>query len=71
MPFDDAKWDAVTKHGELGGVALTTSIALDAIVEALEALERGESPSEAIKKIKEQATRLDKTFDDLTGWRPE
>ncbi|MDT9012673.1 hypothetical protein RQP55_04415 [Novosphingobium sp. APW14] len=58
-------------RGDVSGTAITTSIALNAIASALEAIANGQAPSAAqIAKIREQAVKLDKIFDDLTGYTP-
>ncbi len=58
-------------RGDVSGTAITASIALNAIASALEAIANGQPPSAAqIAKIREQAVKLDKIFDDLTGYTP-
>lgn len=58
-------------RGDVSGTAITASIALSAIADALEEVANGRPPSEAqIALIREQAVKLDKIFDDLTGYTP-
>lgn len=71
MPFDEKKFALPAMRGDLGGTALTTSIALSAIIDALLAIQKGEDPAEYIEEIQRQATRLSKIFDEATGWTPE
>jgi hypothetical protein len=70
MPFDDKKYHAPAKRGQLGSVALQASIALDLVADALDAIVKGdpELAHSKIVEIKEKSQKLDKLFDTLTGW---
>lgn len=68
MPFDDAKYDGPAIRGDLGGVALAVSIALDSIRDALKGLKEGKDIAEHIKTIDAQSKKLDGMFDELTGY---
>ncbi|HEY1604980.1 MAG TPA: hypothetical protein VGF77_05225 [Allosphingosinicella sp.] len=68
MPFDDKKFDAHAANGDVGGVALVASMAIDALMAAIKAISEGKDPAAHLAKAKEMSEELDQRFDDLTGY---
>jgi hypothetical protein len=68
MPFDDLKYYGKATRGDLGGVALKTSIALSHIAMALRAQRNGNDIDMHIDEIEKRVVELDEIFDELTGW---
>ena len=73
MPFDDNIYHAAAQKGDVGSVALHTSIGMLAIRSALEKIAKatGVDLSEEIDSLIRSDRELDTTFDKLTGWVPE
>lgn len=71
MPFDNSVYDAPARRGDIAGTAISTSLALGAIADALEQINAtGKADPERIALIRKQSDRLAEIFDDLTGWTP-
>lgn len=72
MAIDTELYNKTAKRRHVGTVALKMSLALDSIVNCLEALQRGDAPQDGdIAKLKRMAKELEDTFDDLAGWHDE
>lgn len=71
------------ERGDISGPVIHTSVALEAIAQALEVLaepipndpkfaaERARAITESIEKIRDVVSILDASFDQLTGWTPD
>jgi hypothetical protein len=68
MAFNDKIWDKPAVQGKVGALALTVSISLDQIVKALENLKNDKDISAQLTEIRSQSKKLDKMFDELTGY---
>lgn len=69
MGINEYIYRAPAVRGDISGSVISTSIALAAIADVLEAIRVGGKPTlEQIEKIREQAVALDKNFDQLTGY---
>lgn len=68
MPFDDAKFYEAARQHQVGQVALTASIALQAILSSLRKIGAQADISEELETIQDQVKRLGDTFDSLTGY---
>lgn len=72
MPFDDAKYHAPAAHHDVARVAITASIGMASIRTALEKIASATDIDvrKELDSIQEQSDKLDKYFDDLTGYTP-
>lgn len=70
MPFDMEKWKSPAAQGDLGGMAIQTTVALYAIVHALERIEDklAIDLSEHLTVIRNAAVEFDKLFEELSGY---
>lgn len=71
MAFDSEKWDKPVIGGDAGGLALSTSLALRKINEALQKLSEatGVDISSELESIEASRKDLFEAFEDLTGWK--
>lgn len=70
MPFNDELLQTPATRQDVAGVAIQASLAIDHILDALEAIKAGNDPAPSIKEVKKLSKDLTEAFDKLTGWRP-
>lgn len=57
------------RKGDVGGIAINTVVALNAVADALEAIRTGGKPTERqIEDIRKSITVLGDRFNKLSGW---
>lgn len=71
MAFNDLLFNKPASQGEVAGVAINVAIALDRIIEALDAIKQGEDLEPLVEEIRKRSGILNKAFDRLTGYTPE
>jgi hypothetical protein len=71
MAIDSEKFLRPAIRGDVTGVAINASRALDSVADALQALKDGNDPASHIAKIKEASRALEAIFDELAGWKPD
>lgn len=72
MAINDEVYNRVAIAGEVAGVAISLSIALDEIADCLDAIRRGDQiDQDVITHIRSISEKMDKTFETLTGWTKE
>jgi hypothetical protein len=68
MGIDPNKFYTPAIRGDVSGAVISISIALGAVADALDALKAGRDPTESVTAIRMQVEKLDKMFDELTGY---
>lgn len=73
MSFDDRKYDATPKRGDVGGVAIDASFGFEIIIAVLLRLsaESKVDISNEISELRKVSSSLDQQFVQLTGWKDD
>lgn len=71
MPITEDIWVTPAVKGDVAGPVIKTAIAVNALVTALEKMQKGDDISQELNDLREKSNELNKIFDQLTGWKPE
>lgn len=71
MPIDSGKYGAVATRGEIAGIAVQVSTALQHVRNALANLKAGAEIEPELQELDDNLRALDQAFDQLTGYTAE
>jgi hypothetical protein len=73
VPVDQSLYLSPATRGDVAGVAINVSIALDQIRIALLSLQAGDQKNnkKSLDRLQELADRLEQQFDELTGYQSD